>query len=210
MQISIINQIKATTRYCHIKKCKIFLYLLIIFSFNTGIFTSDAILSFAEPQNVKVEQKAKPAANLPVPALSVSLVPMIGISDMAISDPHSGVALYGFDPVTYFIDQQAKQGQKQFETQFSGLIWQFSNEGNRAVFIANPESYYPQFGGHDPVLLQKDQIVAGDPKIFLVLGVNLYLFRTAENKESFIGNEALRSNANQKWVNIKHNLVKPH
>ncbi len=205
MYFSIINQIKATTRSCNKKTYLIFIYVFILFALNTGIFKSDAILCFAEPQNIKAEQIKKP-----IPSLTLGLAPMIGISDTIVSDPHTGVALYGFDPVSYFINEQAKQGQKQLEAQFSGLIWQFSNEGNRTAFMASPDSYAPQFGGHDPVLLQKNQIVASDPKIYQILDAKLYLFRTVENRQKFMDDETLRANSNQKWAEIKRSLIKPH
>jgi YHS domain-containing protein len=169
------------------------------------MFRSHAILGFAEPQNIKIETK-----NKPVPSLTLNSTPMIGVSDTIISDPNTGIALYGYDVIAYFIDGQAKLGQKQLETQFAGLTWQFNNEGNRAAFIANPESYLPQFGGYDPVFLQKDQIVASDPKFFQILDAKLYLFRNAENKQKFIDDEALRINSHQKWADMKRSLVKPH
>lgn len=209
MHISIIKQIKANTRFYSKKTDGVALYFLIIFAFSTDIFINNSHLAFAEPKTVKVEHKIK-GSSKDEHNLALNAVPMIGITDMIILDPDTGVALYGFDPVAYFIDGEAKLGSQKFVTQSGGVIWQFKNEGNRTAFIASPESYIPVFGGHDAIALQKEQFVAGDPKIYQVLNSNLYLFRNIQNRQNFMDNEDLRINATQKWVELKSKLVKPH
>src|SRR4051794_28411744 len=52
----------------------------------------------------------------------------------------SGVAIEGFDPVAYFVDGGAMQGTAEFEANLWGAVWRFRNEGNRASFLAHPES----------------------------------------------------------------------
>ncbi len=143
-------------------------------------------------------------------AQEVNLVPMSGISDAIISDPNTSLALFGYDPVAYFIDGKAVQGQKQFEVQIAGLMWRFSNEGNFAAFTADPKIYSPQFGGYDPVSITKEQIVGGNPTVFLTLDGELYLFRDMDHKRLFENNKSLQAAAKQKWPYIKSKLVRPH
>ncbi len=72
-------------------------------------------------------------------------------TERIVSDPGSGLAIGGFDPVAYFTDAAPRLGSSDFELSFAGVVWRFRNEGNRAAFIANPEVYMPRFGGYDPV-----------------------------------------------------------
>src|SRR5258708_37287663 len=72
-------------------------------------------------------------------------------TELVISDPLTGIALYGFDPVAYFVDGEAREGSAGFELKHAGLVWRFLNEGNRAAFAERPGGYMPRFGGLRPL-----------------------------------------------------------
>jgi YHS domain-containing protein len=119
----------------------------------------------------------------------------------------SGVAIEGFDPVSYFVDGAAVQGTAEFEANLWGAVWRFRNEGNRASFVAHPDIYGPQFGGYDPMDLARGVTVAGNPRFWLVSGQRLYLFNREESRAAFAANPSrvLRS-ATQRWPGIEQNL----
>src|SRR5271168_72435 len=71
-------------------------------------------------------------------------------TERVVTNRYSGVAIEGFDPVAYFIDERPRVGLAEFEAVQAGVVWRVLNEGNRASFIAHPEVYGPQFGGYDP------------------------------------------------------------
>ena len=143
-------------------------------------------------------------------AQEVNSVPMSGISDTIISDPNTSLALFGYDPVAYFVEGKAIQGQTKYEIQIAGLTWRFSNEGNFTAFLTDPKTYSPQFGGYDPVSITKEQIVSGNPTVFLTLDGELYLFRDTDHKRLFEENKILQMASKQKWTDIKLKLVRPH
>ena len=58
-----------------------------------------------------------------------------------------GVALDGFDVVSYFTDRRARSGEANWQTRWDGVLWYFSDAQNRERFIAKPQSYIPQYGG---------------------------------------------------------------
>jgi hypothetical protein len=60
-----------------------------------------------------------------------------------VVDPHSGLAIAGFDPVAYFTDGEALPGNGAFEHPFGGAVWRFRSEGNAAAFAADPDVYVP-------------------------------------------------------------------
>lgn len=97
----------------------------------------------------------------------------------------SGLAIDGFDPVSYFTDARPLQGSPDFELSASGVIWRFRSEGNRAFFAEHPEIYGPQFGGYDPVDVARGVAYAGHPQFWLVLERRLYLFGREESRDAF-------------------------
>src|SRR3569833_3466291 len=65
-----------------------------------------------------------------------------------VTDPLTGVAIDGYDPVSYFIATEPVEGKPDFEYDWGGVPWYFASAANRDVFFRNPSIYAPQFGGH--------------------------------------------------------------
>src|SRR5437762_10479406 len=72
-------------------------------------------------------------------------------TERVVVDRHTGLALYGVDPVAYFTDKKPVAGRADVEFTYAGAVWRFGNEGNRAAFATDPQVYMPRFGGYDPV-----------------------------------------------------------
>jgi hypothetical protein len=120
---------------------------------------------------------------------------------------HTGLAISGFDPVTYFIDGKPKLGRPGLELNLSGAIWQFRNEGNRAAFAAHPEVYRPRFGGYDPVAVAHGESVPGHPLIWALLEERLYLFYDAKARATFLADPGrILVAAERKWPMIAKGL----
>jgi hypothetical protein len=128
--------------------------------------------------------------------------------ELVVADQRSGVALYGFDPVSYFLDGAARPGSEAFEIRFQGLVWRFRNEANREAFRAQPDIYVPQFGGYDPLALSRGAPVPGHPSLFAVHGRGLYLFQNEENRSAFLARpEAAIDSARSAWPHVRRSLV---
>ena len=85
-------------------------------------------------------------------------------------DRHTGLAIYGFDPVAYFTERQADaSGRATSSYRHAGAVWRFRNEGNRGAFAADPEVYMPRFGGYDPVGVARGVATPGDPRVWVVV-----------------------------------------
>jgi len=59
-----------------------------------------------------------------------------------------GVAIWGYDTVTYHTEGRAMKGKKEFSYEWNDVTWRFANAENRDLFAADPERYAPQFGGY--------------------------------------------------------------
>jgi YHS domain-containing protein len=129
-------------------------------------------------------------------------------TELVVSDQHTGLALYGFDPVAYFIDGRAREGTAKFEWRYAGVVWRFCNEGNRAAFIARPADYLPRFGGYDPLAVARGVPASGFPSLFAVEGNRLFLFMSEDSRRNFLTgpNEAVLA-AEAAWPKLTRKLV---
>src|SRR5690606_24809806 len=112
------------------------------------------------------------------------------------TDPVTGYALGGHDPVAYFTDKAPRRGEAELEAHWRGVAWTFVNEGNRAAFVAAPEVYAPRFGGCAPYSLAEGYATTGNPLVFALYGERLYLFHSEVDRFLFLANpEHLRAEA---------------
>lgn len=98
------------------------------------------------------------------------------------TDTNTGVALAGYDPVTFFSGEQPRAGRREHEVIWGGVAWWFENEGNRAAFAASPAVYAPRFGGHDALAMSRGAMVRGHPEIWNLWRGQLYVFRSPVNR----------------------------
>jgi hypothetical protein len=140
----------------------------------------------------------------------VMLPPVHGAAtnELVVADQNAGIALFGFDPVSYFLDGTARAGSESFELAFGGFTWRFRSEANRAAFRDRPDAYVPRFGGYDPIALVRGAPVAGHPRIFVVHEGRLYLFHQPENRAKFVAepNVAIDA-ARSAWPLARRSLV---
>jgi hypothetical protein len=141
-------------------------------------------------------------------AAGLGLAADAATTERLVADRHTGLAIGGFDPVSYFTDARPLAGEPGFEVFEAGAIWRFRNEGNRAFFTTHPEIYGPQFGGYDPTDVARGVAFAGDPRIWLVSGQRLYLFGRAESRAAFAADPArVLREAKQRWPNLQETLA---
>lgn len=129
-------------------------------------------------------------------------------TERIVTNRYSGLAIQGFDPLSYFVDGRPEMGSPDFEAAQGGVVWRFCNEGNRASFVAHPEVYGPQFGGYDPVDLARGVTVAGNPLFWLIAGDRLYLFAREESRDAFAANPApYVKEATLRWPALEEQLA---
>jgi hypothetical protein len=125
-----------------------------------------------------------------------------------VVDRHTGLALYGFDPVAYFTDAKPSLGRADLEYRYSGALWRFRNEGNRGAFMAHPEIYLPRFGGHDPVGVARGVATPGHPQLWVRLADRLFLFHSSATRDVFVADSAtVIAAAEAQWPEVQKALV---
>ncbi len=87
-----------------------------------------------------------------------------------------GVAISGFDPVSYFSGKPQK-GKTANAYIYEGVTYQFTNAANLETFKKNPTKYEPQYGGWCAYAMGKSgEKVEIDPETYKILNGKLYLF----------------------------------
>lgn len=96
----------------------------------------------------------------------------------------NGVAIGGYDPVSYFSDSPLK-GSPTHAFEWRGATWHFADSVNRAAFIAEPERFAPQFGGYCAYAASKGFTATCDPTAYQVDQGKLYLFNDAAMRDKW-------------------------
>lgn len=119
------------------------------------------------------------------------------------SDPGTGFAIGGYDPVAYFVHRAPRHGKPGVELVIDGAAWKFLNEANRAVFARDPTVYAPRFAGRDPLQLARGFESLGNPHNWLIEDGKLYLFATPDSRSAWIQAPAnARELAGANWSDV--------
>ncbi|MCW5963658.1 MAG: YHS domain-containing protein [Bryobacterales bacterium] len=112
----------------------------------------------------------------------------------------NGLAIGGFDLVSYFTEGRAQRGSERFQAEYKGATFLFSSEANRNLFQANQEMYLPQFHGYCAYALAAGKLRQCDPRRFSVDGGKLYLFSSERVRRQWSLTEAdLLAKAVEVW-----------
>lgn len=88
-----------------------------------------------------------------------------------------GVALKGYDAVTYFTQNKAVKGKSEFAVIHQGIKYYFSSAATKEEFKKNPSKYEPQYGGWCAYAMgATGEKVDYDPETFKIVNGKLYLF----------------------------------
>ena len=87
-----------------------------------------------------------------------------------------GVALSGYDALTYF-QGKLQKGKKEYSYTQEGITYQFTSANNLEIFKKNPSKYEQQFGGWCAYAMgSKGEKVEVDPENYKITNGTLYLF----------------------------------
>lgn len=116
------------------------------------------------------------------------------------------VAIKGYDPVAYFTVGKPILGDPTISTKWLGAEWHFVNTKDRDLFIANPTSYAPQYGGHcaDGMAYIATAVTINiDPTAWSVIDGKLYLSYDPGSAKDLAQGDGLISKADANWMTFK-------
>ena len=114
---------------------------------------------------------------LPVLAAVASL-PLLSVQAFAakpIYKSWTGLAVGGYDTVAYFTMGKPVEGSSEFSVEHNGATWRFASAEHRDLFVANPEKYAPQYGGHCAYAMAKGSLASVVPEAWDIVDGRLFL-----------------------------------
>ena len=122
-------------------------------------------------------------------------------------DPATGLAIYGIDPLSYFISDAPLPGDEKIETVKFGVIWRFASESNRAAFESDPAVYSPRYGGYDGFRMLEGFLAEGNPTIYEIDTDKLVFFASELNRQSWLKAKDDRiEQAERNWLRLRQRL----
>ena len=87
------------------------------------------------------------------------------------------IALRGYDVVNFFTDKAALKGSSSHSTKHNGATYYFASEDHKALFMAKPDKYLPQYGGYCAFAMgMKNATVPSNPDTYKMIDGKLYVF----------------------------------
>lgn len=86
-----------------------------------------------------------------------------------------GIALGGFDPMSYWQGGGPQRGARKHEATLEGARFWFASEATKAAFLADPQRYLPQYGGFCAFGVSHGKKYPGNPLIFQIFGDRLFV-----------------------------------
>jgi len=117
----------------------------------------------------------------------------------------TGLALRGYDPVSYFKAGEPQAGDINLTADDKGATYRFATKENQEAFQANPAKYAPQFGGFCAFGTAMGYKFDGDPHVWKIVDDKLYLNLSESIQERW--NKDIAGNiatADEKWADIEN------
>lgn len=117
----------------------------------------------------------------------------------------NGLALQGYDPTAYFIDQKPRKGDPALARTYQGATYYFVDAAHKNAFEKEPSKYVPQFGGFCGYAASIDVVSPINPEIWQIQNGRLVLQHTDEAYKLF--NEDPAGNyvkAEQNWPGLSN------
>jgi glc operon protein GlcG len=116
----------------------------------------------------------------------------------------NGVALQGYDPVSFFSEREPLLGKRNISSQYQGANYYFASAQTKATFDANPAQYVPQYGGFCAVSTAMGKLEPVEIDTWSIVNGRLYLQRNqkAVNMWKTKGPEFFISKANEMWPKL--------
>ncbi|MBI3372925.1 MAG: hypothetical protein HY017_14380 [Betaproteobacteria bacterium] len=112
--------------------------------------------------------------------------------------------LLGHDPVSYFVHGKPQRGDPAFHATIDGKTYYFASAQHRALFLAGPQKYEPQFGGFCTNGVTYGVKLSSDPTEFEIIDGKLYIFGDVLGHEYWLlGREENLPHAHEMWHEAK-------
>lgn len=117
-----------------------------------------------------------------------------------------GVAIDGYDTVSYFVNKKAEQGKKEYSYCWHCALWYFANQQDLDKFKKDPQKYVPQYGGWCAFGIASGYFIKVDPSVWSIFKGKLYLNVTNKIRIRWLNkSEQYIAQANAQWQIVSTN-----
>jgi YHS domain-containing protein len=137
--------------------------------------------------------------------VSGSAVPVVAQEErnVALYNPEEGIALRGFDPVSYFEEGGGQPLRGTLELVYGGVTYKFASVETRELFLSRPEKYEPTYGRWCAFAMASGSYVDIKPEIYSLHGNRLHFFVSQRAKRNFDADVAgFEANADAHWERL--------
>lgn len=110
-----------------------------------------------------------------LPFASLFALAMTAGAQTLVNTDRSGLALQGYDAVSYFTDNAATEGSADITSTSGGATYRFASAEHKQMFDADPAKYTPQFGGYCAYAVSRGDTASIDPEAFQIVDGRLLL-----------------------------------
>ena len=140
-------------------------------------------------------------------ALAAGLIAFAAATTAFAAPQNAGdgrLAVHGYDVVAYFTLHRPLKGVPAYEATYQGLTYRFASVVHRTAFLARPERFVPQYGGHCAWTMRRGARADVDPAAWEIVGGRLFLMRGRAERTAWMQDMATSTaSADGAW----HRLV---
>ena len=137
----------------------------------------------------------------------MSILNIFGLHAQTVLTDHNGVAVQGYDIVAYFTESKPVKGSSDITAAHDGVTYFFSTEEHKALFLENPETYLPAYGGYCAYAVAKGSTAPIQPRQWVVYEERLFLNFSSGTQRIFTADLAeMVARADRNWPGIESKL----
>jgi YHS domain-containing protein len=127
-----------------------------------------------------------------------------GQSTSDVNKTKDGIAVKGYDVVSYFDQKKPMKGSPKYSYEYQGARYEFVSAEHLAAFTKSPESYRPQYGGYCAVGASMGHKADIDPNSWAVIDGKLYL-NSSEGAQKLFNKDphSAIKQADENWDKLK-------
>jgi YHS domain-containing protein len=141
---------------------------------------------------------------------ALTIGPAASAQSKVVINVKDGLAMEGYDPVSYFTDPTPTKGSETYTARHQGGTFRFTSAAHRDRFVKEPARYAPQFGGYCGYGASAGHLAPVDPLAYTIMNGRLIL----QNSKSVLKMwqkepEARLKLADQNWPGLVEKEGKP-
>ncbi|WP_052182792.1 YHS domain-containing (seleno)protein [Rhizobium sp. YS-1r] len=141
-------------------------------------------------------------------AMLISLSQPAFAEDVVNTGYFGDVAIKGYDPVAYFVEGKAVEGSEKYSHRWLGAVWHFSSAENRDLFVKDPSSYAPQYGGYCADGVSFGTVTTNvDPRAWRIIDGKLYISYDPGAAEGMEKNPTKVVDSQRHWSEVQQTLI---